>query len=70
MWCHQAGENLVGVPPLDEPLVHGGGAGGGIGGVFEAGDESGQFIADLLLGLAQHLVAAVLPSDCFTDVGI
>ena len=58
------------VPSLDEPLVHGGGAGGGIGGVFQAGDELGQLVADLLLGFASHLVAAVLPSDRLADVGV
>lgn len=26
MGCHQAGGGLVGVPPLDKPLVHGGGS--------------------------------------------
>ena len=70
VWYHQAGESLVGVPPLDKPLVHGGGASSGVGNVFEAGDELGQFIAGLLLGLAPHLVTTVLPSDHFSDVGV
>ena len=61
MWCHQAGENLVSVPPLDEPLVHGGGAGGGMGGVFEAGDELGQLVAGLLLGFASDAAKVVKP---------
>ena len=39
---YQAGGGLVGVPPLDEPLVHGGGADSGVGGVFEAADELGR----------------------------
>lgn len=70
MGCYQAGGNLVGVPPLDVPLVHGGGAGGGVGDVFQAGDELGQFVAGLLLGFAPDLVAAVLPGDRFADVGV
>lgn len=40
------------VPSLDKPLVHGGGAGGGVGGILEAGDELGQLVTGLLLGLA------------------
>ena len=39
MGYRQAGGGLVGIPPLDEPLVHCGGA-GGVGG--EAGDERRQ----------------------------
>lgn len=30
----QAGEGLVCIPPLDEPLVHSGGASSGVGGVL------------------------------------
>ena len=44
---YQAGGDLVGVPLLDVPLVHGGGAAGGIGGVFETGDELGQLCCRL-----------------------
>ena len=44
--------SLVAIPPLDEPLVQSGGTGGGIGGVFQAGDELGQLVTDLLLGFA------------------
>ena len=46
---------LVGIPLLNKPLVHGGGAAGGIGGVFEAGDELGQLVADLLPGCVPYI---------------
>ena len=70
MGYYQAGGGLVGVPPLDEPLVYGSGASGGVGGVFEAGDEFDPLVTGLLLGFASDLVAAVLPSDCFANVGV
>ena len=46
----QASRGLISISSLDEPLVHCGGA-GGVGGVFEAGDELGQSVVGFLLGL-------------------
>lgn len=62
---------LVGVPPLGEPLVHGEVAPGqGQVPLLQGGDEVGQLVAGLLLRLAPHLIAVVVPGDGLSNVTV